>query len=285
MIQKWKTFKKKDVAASAPGPGLRRAYRTARSYRIKIILLRRVFRETPRAEMGPRSGRFFALAFALGPGRNPAVKIGMRVRARLRGGERRARRGTPGNTLAHLRPRVDGKERAWPGRGAWGRPRPTPKGQAESGKRGPGAARRCPVRVSGLGCRNNRPPRGGSGLCVRMRSETPQLRSWSPTRPHITPARRRRRRRHPAGGENFWGFLRHFHWRFACTLGALGHVTRQVVGAAGMAVWRGGPTPGDTSLTLAAFGTASKTIKLGLDAKEMVEIIDVTIGFDIHRLR
>jgi voltage-gated potassium channel Kch len=57
------------------------------------------------------------------------------------------------------------------------------------------------------------------------------------------------------------------------------------VGAAGMAVWRGGPTPGDTSLTLAAFGTASKTIKLGLDAKEMVEIIDVTIGFDIHRLR
>ena len=57
------------------------------------------------------------------------------------------------------------------------------------------------------------------------------------------------------------------------------------MGAAGMAVWRGGPTPGDTSLTLAAFGTASKTIKLGLDAKEMVEIIDVTFGFDIHRLR
>jgi len=55
--------------------------------------------------------------------------------------------------------------------------------------------------------------------------------------------------------------------------------------AAGIAVWRGGPTPGDTSLTLAAFGTASRTIKLGLDAKEMVEIIDVTFGFDIHQLR
>ena len=52
-----------------------------------------------------------------------------------------------------------------------------------------------------------------------------------------------------------------------------------------MAVWRGDPTPGDTSLTLAAFDTASTTIKLGLDAKEMVAIIDVTFEFDIHRLR
>jgi hypothetical protein len=37
-------------------------------------------------------------------------------------------------------------------------------------------------------------------------------------------------------------------------------------GAAGMAVWRGGPTPGDTSLTRAAFGTALSTINLGLGA-------------------
>ena len=52
-----------------------------------------------------------------------------------------------------------------------------------------------------------------------------------------------------------------------------------------MAVWRGGPTPGDTSLTLEAFGTASTTIKLGLYAKEMVEIIDVASPFDIYRPR
>ena len=52
-----------------------------------------------------------------------------------------------------------------------------------------------------------------------------------------------------------------------------------------MAVWRGDPTPEDKSLTLAAFGTASTIIKLGLDAKEMVEIIDVNFEFDIHRLR
>ena len=115
-----------------------------------------------------------------------------------------------------------------------------------------------------------------------------QLRSWSPTRPHITPARRRRRRRLPAGGETFWGFLHHFHWGFACntwsTWTTWSRHSSGVVGAAGMAVWRGGPTPGDTSLTLEAFGTASKTIKLGLYAKEKVEIIDVTFGFDIHRL-
>jgi len=52
-----------------------------------------------------------------------------------------------------------------------------------------------------------------------------------------------------------------------------------------MAVWRGGPTPGDTSLTRAAFGTALSTIKLGLGAEEMVEIIDVASPFDIHRPR
>ena len=52
-----------------------------------------------------------------------------------------------------------------------------------------------------------------------------------------------------------------------------------------MAVWRGGPTPGDASLTLAAFGTASLTMILGLGAKEIVEIIDVASPFDIHRPR
>ena len=53
----------------------------------------------------------------------------------------------------------------------------------------------------------------------------------------------------------------------------------------GHGVWRGGPTPGDTSLTRAAFGTAHSTMKLGLGAKEMVEIIDVASPFDIHRPR
>jgi hypothetical protein len=52
-----------------------------------------------------------------------------------------------------------------------------------------------------------------------------------------------------------------------------------------MAVWRGGPTSGNTSLTLAAFGTARSTTKLGLGAKEMVEIIDVASPSDIYRPR
>ena len=52
-----------------------------------------------------------------------------------------------------------------------------------------------------------------------------------------------------------------------------------------MAVWRGGPTPGDTSPMLAAFGTATSIMKLGLGAKEMVEIIDVASPFDIYRPR
>ena len=52
-----------------------------------------------------------------------------------------------------------------------------------------------------------------------------------------------------------------------------------------MAAWRGGLPLSDTQLTPAAFGTARSTIKLGLGAKEMVEIIDVASPFDIHRLR
>ena len=52
-----------------------------------------------------------------------------------------------------------------------------------------------------------------------------------------------------------------------------------------MAAWRGGLPLSDTQLTPAAFGTARSTIKLGLGAKEMVEIIDVASPFDIHRPR